>query len=80
MIIVGVLVHLNRHTPEMSQEGDRTLVNAIPPEFLPKLDPQFVEIYNKNQGQNCGASDGLAKLSAHVRPRYTLMLTWIAKT
>ena len=35
----------------MSTEAG-TFLNPILPEFLSRLDPQFVEIYNKNQGRS----------------------------
>ena len=37
----------------MSNE-DSKLVNPIPPEFIDKLDPEFVELYNRYQGNDVG--------------------------
>ena len=89
MTSAGLVEDLNRHIAKMSQDrnGNEILVNAILPEFLPKLDPQFVEIYTKYQGQGCQVWECLAIQSTDGRfhhfaltLRTTIQLPFFAQT
>ena len=47
MTVIAIRKQFSIHIDIMSTE----MVNPILPEFVDKLDPQFVEIYNRYQGQ-----------------------------